>query len=105
MHPTVLIRRRFLEALGGYDESLRRAQDFDLWLRGRDRFGYANLQEPLVRYRVRPRPLVAQIAWGSFVLARGAWREGRFLRDGKYAARYFIATLLGRFGLRDTRQR
>jgi glycosyltransferase involved in cell wall biosynthesis len=105
MHPTVMMRRSFLEALGGYDETLGRAQDFDLWLRGRSRFRYANLPDPLVRYRVRARPLVGQILWGSYVLARGAWREGRFLRDGRYAARYFAATVLGRFGLRDTRQR
>jgi glycosyltransferase involved in cell wall biosynthesis len=105
MHPTVMMRRLFLEALGGYDEKLRRAQDFDLWLRGRHRFRYANLQEPLVRYRVRARPLAGQVAWGSYVLARGAWREGRFLRDGQYAARYLAATLLGRLGLRDTRRR
>jgi GT2 family glycosyltransferase len=105
MHPTVMMRRAFLEAMGGYDESLSRAQDIDLWLRGYRAFRYANLEEPLIRYRVGRRPKFANIAWGSFVLARGAWRDGRFLRDGKYAARYFAATMLGKLGLRDTRHR
>jgi glycosyltransferase involved in cell wall biosynthesis len=105
MHPTVMMRRAFLEAMSGYDESLRRAQDIDLWLRGRRTFRYANLEEPLIKYHVSVRPKFASIAWGSFVLARSAWREGHFLRNGKYAARYFAATMLGRLGLYDTRQR
>tara|TARA_B110000008_G_C16744789_1_gene474136 strand:+ start:19 stop:771 length:753 start_codon:yes stop_codon:yes gene_type:complete len=50
LHPSVLIRRTFLDMLGGYDESYYRGQDYDLWLRGK-RFGkYHNLQQPLIKY-------------------------------------------------------
>ncbi len=44
----VLARRERLEAVGGFDESLAAAQDYDLWLRLAERYGSAiNVQEPL----------------------------------------------------------
>jgi len=52
-HPSVTMRRVFLEELGGYSEKWRRCEDFDLWLRGFDRFIYANIDEPLLQYRYR----------------------------------------------------
>lgn len=52
IHPSVMVRRRFYEALNGYDEHLRRSEDNDLWLRGYKRFRFHNLQETLIRYRV-----------------------------------------------------
>ena len=51
VHPSVMIRRSFFEKVGLYDESLLRAQDKELWIRGL-RYGarYANLPTPLVIY-------------------------------------------------------
>ena len=49
-HSSVLIKRSFFNLLGGYDEKFKRAQDYDLWLRGVDRFKYHNLEEPLMDY-------------------------------------------------------
>ncbi len=52
MHPTVMLRRAVLEEYGlRYDERLRTAQDYDLWVRLLRRTRAANLPEPLVRYR------------------------------------------------------
>ena len=49
---SVLIRRQaFLEG-GGFDESLRSIQDWDLWLRVAARHAIGYLDEPLVEYRV-----------------------------------------------------
>ena len=50
IHPTVMIRRKFLEITQGYNPALKRAQDYDLWLRGRHIGEYHNLQEPLILY-------------------------------------------------------
>ncbi len=50
IHPTVMMKREFLESLGGYDEVLRRVQDYDLWLRGRHIGCFGNLQEELLYY-------------------------------------------------------
>lgn len=51
-HPTAMIRRTSLLDVGGYDESLRYAQDLDLWLRLSEIGGLANVETVLLRYRV-----------------------------------------------------
>lgn len=99
MHPSVLMRRSFLEALGGYDESLERSQDTDLWLRAYRRFRFHNLREPLIQYSVKRRPPLKAITWGAFVLWRGARREGLLLRRGWYSVRFLIVGLLAKLGL------
>lgn len=50
-HPSVIIRRKFFDVVGLYDDSFLRGQDKELWLRGLN-FGcrYANLAEPLIEY-------------------------------------------------------
>lgn len=35
IHPSVMMRKEYLKITNGYDVRLRRAQDYDLWLRGR----------------------------------------------------------------------
>lgn len=50
-HPSVMIRKEYFEKVGLYDESIRYAQDYELWLRGVNLFNYANLEEPLIKYR------------------------------------------------------
>jgi len=52
IHPTVMFRRDKILALGGYDESLRRRQDYELWFRcAKAGFKFANIPEPLILYR------------------------------------------------------
>jgi hypothetical protein len=48
-HSSVTMRRAALEAVGGY--RLRCAEDYDLWLRFSERFGLANLREPVILQR------------------------------------------------------
>ena len=48
----VMLRRSALEAVGHYDPRFPRCQDYDLWLRLASRFELANLDEPLIEYRV-----------------------------------------------------
>ena len=44
----VLTKKEYLEAVGGYDESLPSAQDYDLWIRLAKKFGpVKTVQEPL----------------------------------------------------------
>ena len=52
IHPSVLIRRTFLEDIGLYDSRLKRAQDLDLWLRGIKFFhSYYIIDKPLIFYK------------------------------------------------------
>lgn len=50
IHPSVMMRKEYLKITNGYDSKLRRAQDYDLWLRGRFIGEYYNIQEPLIIY-------------------------------------------------------
>lgn len=53
-HPSVLMRRDVLLAVGGYREWFGNAEDYDLWLRLLGRCELANLPQPLTRYRLSP---------------------------------------------------
>lgn len=65
-----LYRREVHEELGGFDESLPLAEDYDFWLRAASLFRFAPLHELLYRYRDHPAALTARRgdeAW------RAAW--------------------------------
>ncbi len=49
---TTLTPRRILEEMGGFDERLRMAIDYDLWLRISVKYEFLHLPTPLVRYRI-----------------------------------------------------
>jgi hypothetical protein len=101
IHPSVMMRRSFLEALRGYDESERllRAEDADLWLRGYRRFRFHNLQEPLLRYRISLKPSMQTITGIAYAQLRAAYREGLLLSKGWYVLRAIAAGLLIRMNL------
>lgn len=52
-HPTVMMRKKILDDLKGYDINYKGAEDFELWLRAVEN-GYkiANIDEELIKYRV-----------------------------------------------------
>ncbi len=99
VHSSVMYRRTALAAVGGFDPSLRRSQDWELFLRLADRYGPAAvvlLPDALADYRLRhdvlPRRLAAvgQRCQGRVVLQRWLrcgwlWRRPRLawqLLDG-----------------------
>lgn len=51
-HSAVTFRRAAVLAAGGYDETFRASQDYELWSRLGERHGLANLRERLVTLRV-----------------------------------------------------
>lgn len=55
--PTTLVRKRCVEAVGGFDPSLRTSQDYDLWLRMSHRWPFHYMDEPLAKYRVHEKAL------------------------------------------------
>ncbi|HKU39157.1 MAG TPA: glycosyltransferase [Polyangiales bacterium] len=48
----VLLRRSCQQQVGDYDPAYPRCQDYDLWLRLAARFPVANLDRPVIRYRI-----------------------------------------------------
>lgn len=51
-HPAAMVRREVLEEVGGYRPAFADADDIDLWLRILDRHLLANLDQPVIRYRI-----------------------------------------------------
>ncbi len=48
---TPMIRRCCFEKIGGFDQNLHIAEDWDMWIRIASRYSFAVVKEPLVRYR------------------------------------------------------
>ena len=54
-HPTVMVRKSVFEKFGLYDPELRWAEDTDLWLRIYDKVKFHNLQDTLIKYKMKSR--------------------------------------------------
>lgn len=52
-HPTIMMRRRVVEAIGGYaeGEDFKAVEDYDLWMRASRHFKIANLPQYLLKHR------------------------------------------------------
>lgn len=101
VHSTVMMRRQFLEATGGYTEGLRLGEDYDLWMRGfyQGEFRYANLDEPLVIYRARPTQRWQMICASAAVRLQAGRRERRRWRGWTAAARIFLEGAVEQTGI------
>ncbi|MCL5103752.1 MAG: glycosyltransferase family 2 protein [Armatimonadetes bacterium] len=84
IHSTVMYRRTFIEAAGGYRTELLRGmgEDADLWLRTYRDFRFHNLQEPLVKYQFRRKPLWRDAVGAVKLLYNTAVRERQLMRHG-----------------------
>ena len=72
------MRTEAFRGLGGY--RLDQSEDYDLWLRFEERFGIAALEEPVIRYRFHPGPVLGHEARAAGARARCAC--GRRRRRG-----------------------
>jgi glycosyltransferase involved in cell wall biosynthesis len=82
LHSTVVMRRRVVDAVGGYDPRFAVAQDYDLWIRLAAVTRLANLSEALVVRRLLPgRVSVARETVRLRAEARARWRA---VRAGAY---------------------
>ena len=92
VHSSVMMRRRVLDRVGGYDPALAVAQDYELWMRMSAVTRLANLPEPLVVRRLVP-GRVSAVRDDERLLAeaRVRWRA---LREGLYP--WWCAVFLAR---------
>ena len=88
-HSSVMMRSSFINNLGGYDSKCLRAQDYDLWLRGVDKFNYHNLQEVLITYLSRKQSFKS-IYYGLRIRIINAYRRRRILIGSLKALLVFI---------------
>jgi hypothetical protein len=81
-HPTMLLRRAAVMALGGYRAAFRYAEDYDLWLRLSEHHALYAIDEPLLDYREHPGQ-VSRTALEQRVFAEfGAQLAARARRTG-----------------------
>jgi len=78
-HSSILMKKKFIDEVEGYKQSLIKAQDYDLWLRGYKKFNYANLDMILIHYNERIQPPMALI-YGFKVRFSNAVRDKRVLQ-------------------------
>lgn len=52
VHSAVMLRTEAFRAVGGYRERFHRSEDYDLWLRLSERYAVANLDRPVVQWRI-----------------------------------------------------
>ncbi len=95
IHPTVMMRRHVMETTGGYDRTLMRGQDLDLWLRCRATFRFHNLQEPLLYYRAvhKAKKNLHNAMWAWTVLRKAMIRERKSWWYTVYALRPLIVCI------------
>lgn len=65
LHPSVMIKRKVLEDLKGFNEKLLKAQDYDLWRRAnKKKYIFNNLDNYLIMYRVETNKPISTIYKG-----------------------------------------
>jgi len=79
-HPTILARKEVFSNYGYYDNSLRWAEDSDLWLRIYDKATFHNLQEPLLDYTVKEKLQMRHVKDNLSVKTKNLKRRGLMLR-------------------------
>jgi glycosyltransferase involved in cell wall biosynthesis len=107
VHPSVTMRRTFLDLTGGYTDGLRLGEDYDLWMRGffAGTPRYANLSEPLVIYTAKRVQRWKMIGASARVRCIAGRREGRRLRGTLAATRILLEGAVERTGIFALRDR
>tara|TARA_B100001175_G_C19497472_1_gene636138 strand:+ start:1440 stop:2222 length:783 start_codon:yes stop_codon:yes gene_type:complete len=90
IHPSVMMRRDFIEKSGGYDIRYIRAQDYELWLRGRLIGQYYNIQEPLIIYNNNNKHMLK----GYFYTARIRFTQSSSLSEYCFSFYWMIYEFL-----------
>ena len=105
IHPSVMYRRTFIERMGGYDERLRRKQDYDLWLRGIKSHVYANINDVIIRYRVQPSKPISTDLYGFYVRVLNAHRRKNYLIAVPWAVVILGMNIMRKFGYKQRMHR
>ena len=85
--------------LNGYDRTLKRAQDYDLWLRGYKQFRFHNLQTPLMHYRMSGKFRWRDAKFSAIVILKALRRDQRTPLDLWFVLRPILAFFIARLGI------
>lgn len=72
IHPSVMYKKSVVLTAGSYSKTLKRRQDYDLWFRcAKAGAGFANIAEPLIRYRITDQTYArnsVSVAWNQAII-------------------------------------
>jgi hypothetical protein len=94
-HPAVLMRHDAVAAVGGYRASTFPSEDLDLWLRLRDLGEFANLDEPLLRYRRHPSAVGVRERGRQLATTRALVAASRAARGERAPVRLHLGSASG----------
>lgn len=97
-HPTVMMRRQFFLTSGGYDKSLRRMEDLELWGRMANVSTYANLPDHLLRYVIKKNKPLKVILPGIKIRLINGFRLGHPLRAFMWIFVYTVIEIMRHMG-------
>jgi glycosyltransferase involved in cell wall biosynthesis len=100
-HPSVMFRRSFIERAGGYDASLRRMEDLELWGRMAATSCYANIGKVLLRHRVRSAKTLSAVPSGIRIRLINGWRLGYLGTAILWTVVYVLIEVLRHWGYRQ----
>lgn len=100
-HPAVMMRSSFLERSGGYDASMRRMEDLELWGRMVKQAKYANLPDILLRHRVRQSKTLSAVKPGIAVRLRNGRILGCFWKSLCWTFVYVFIEIARHWGYRQ----
>ena len=96
---TVIVEKAELETAGLFDESLRKGQDYDLWLRLSRQTEMAGLEKPTALYRIHPASItssVKEVNYEYLILSRAVERWSEAGPDGRSPPKGLVAARLAR---------
>ena len=101
IHSSVMMRKEFLEKMGGYGLStgFKNIEDWDLWIRGHKIFKFHNLQKVLIKYHARKTVTMRELCNRFLGAMRILIREKRILKDGWFIVAWMVSALLGKMKL------
>jgi len=96
---TVLVEKSALEMVGVFDESLRKGQDYDLWLRLSRQIEMLGLEKPTALYRIHQASItssVKDVNYEYLILSRAIERWGETGPDGRMPPNGMVSARLAR---------
>jgi glycosyltransferase involved in cell wall biosynthesis len=100
-HPTIMFRKTFIDAFGGYDEDLRRKEDLDLWGRAASTTTFHNLQRILLKYTVKNKKTLSALPAGVVVRIKNGFRLGAPFKALVWCILYVIIEIARHLGYRQ----
>mgnify|MGYP003990669569 CR=1 FL=1 len=98
IHPSVMVSREFFQKSNGYNESLRRKEDLDLWGRMAKKVKFHNLQDCLIDYRVKPNKTLAAVPVGVYIRIKNGLRLGCLYKAIIWAILYIFVEIFRHMG-------